>query len=131
MKTKTETLVKALRIIERAIPSEDGIANSAIGEAANRLEEMHAENNSLREAVEWLKDVARQHTEMSAKGIYYTIEELANHDAAVIDRFSCDFVQALTAGDGVGFNNLTEEMFRGFCREYTKQLRKQVEETKK
>lgn len=53
---------------------------------------------------------------------------VAKHDAAVIERLSCDFVQALTTGDGVGFNNLTEEMFRGFCREYAKQIRKQAEE---
>ena len=62
MKTKTETLIKALRILERAIPSEDGIANTTIGEAANRLEELQAELDRTR-----MRDCER--------------------DAAVIERF--------------------------------------------
>jgi hypothetical protein len=40
MKTETKTLVAALRILSRNIDSEDGIANSCIEEAANRLEEL-------------------------------------------------------------------------------------------
>jgi hypothetical protein len=40
MKTETKTLVAALRILARDIDSEDGIANSCIEEAANRLEEL-------------------------------------------------------------------------------------------
>lgn len=41
MKTDTETLVAAMRVLARDIQSEDGIANSAIAEAADRLEELH------------------------------------------------------------------------------------------
>ena len=40
MKTDTKTLIDALRILARDIHSEDGVANAAIREAANRLEEL-------------------------------------------------------------------------------------------
>jgi ABC-type transporter Mla subunit MlaD len=39
MKTPIETLIKALRILANDIQSDDGVANAAISEAANRLEE--------------------------------------------------------------------------------------------
>jgi len=41
-KTDTETLVKALRILAVEIQSGDGIANAAIVEAADRLDELAA-----------------------------------------------------------------------------------------
>lgn len=40
MKTSTETLIKALRILAEDIKSDDGVANAAIAEAADRLEEL-------------------------------------------------------------------------------------------
>lgn len=40
MKTSTPILIDALRILARDIFSEDGIANLAIAEAADRLEEL-------------------------------------------------------------------------------------------
>ena len=40
MKTDTNTLIAALRILARDIHSEDGVANAAISEAADRLEEL-------------------------------------------------------------------------------------------
>lgn len=40
MKTDTNTLIDALRILARDIQSEDGIANAAIAEAADRLEKL-------------------------------------------------------------------------------------------
>ena len=40
MKSKTSTLVFALRILSKDIKSEDGVANAAILEASERLEEM-------------------------------------------------------------------------------------------
>ena len=40
MKSKTSTLVFALRILSRDIQSKDGVANAAILEASERLEEM-------------------------------------------------------------------------------------------
>jgi hypothetical protein len=40
-RSSTETLIKALRILSVDIESEDGAANAAIAEAADRLEELH------------------------------------------------------------------------------------------
>ncbi len=55
MKTSTETLIAAMRILSQDIQSEDGIANAAVSEAAQRLAEQHMriaqlerENDSLR-----------------------------------------------------------------------------------
>jgi hypothetical protein len=41
--TDTETLIKALRILANDIQSDDGIANAAIAEAADRLEKLSNE----------------------------------------------------------------------------------------
>lgn len=38
-RAKTTTIIEALRILQRDIQSDDGIANAAIGEAADRLVE--------------------------------------------------------------------------------------------
>ena len=38
--TETKTIIEALRILARDIQSEDGIANAAIAEAADRLEKL-------------------------------------------------------------------------------------------
>jgi len=46
MKTKTKTLIKALRILANDIESDDGVANACVAEAADRLEEM---NNKISE----------------------------------------------------------------------------------
>jgi cell division protein FtsB len=39
MRSSTETLIKAMRILATDIQSDDGVANAAIAEAAQRLEE--------------------------------------------------------------------------------------------
>ena len=49
MKSSTETLIKAMYTLVRDIQSEDGVANAAIFEAAQRLEELHYENIQLKE----------------------------------------------------------------------------------
>ena len=46
MKTSTKTLATALRVLAVEIKSEDGIANAAIAEAAERLEQLE---NALRD----------------------------------------------------------------------------------
>lgn len=46
-KTKTEALIKAMRILAKDIQSEDGVANAAIKEAAKRLEELDKMNKGL------------------------------------------------------------------------------------
>ena len=50
MRSSTETLIAAMRILARDIRSTDGIANAAIREAADRLEEMAGINRELLEA---------------------------------------------------------------------------------
>lgn len=45
--SSTATIIAALRILARDIQSQDGIANAAIAEAADRLEEIDAENQRL------------------------------------------------------------------------------------
>ena len=49
MKSSTETIIKAMYILSNDIQSEDGIANAAILEAAQRLEELYKENNKLKD----------------------------------------------------------------------------------
>lgn len=39
--TDTPTLIKAMRVLAREIQSGDGVANAAIAEAADRLEEQY------------------------------------------------------------------------------------------
>ena len=55
MRTSTETLIAAMRILSQDIQSEDGAANAAVAEAGERLAEQHMriaqleqENDSLR-----------------------------------------------------------------------------------
>ena len=48
MKTEIYTLIKAMRILSVDIQSKDGIANAAILEAAERLQELHEENERLK-----------------------------------------------------------------------------------
>jgi len=40
-RSSTETLINALRVLAHDIETEDGVANAAISEAADRLEELH------------------------------------------------------------------------------------------
>jgi cell division protein FtsB len=57
MKTKTKTLIlaRAMSVLAVAIQSDDGVANAAIAEAAERLEELHEENKRLKAEIEELK----------------------------------------------------------------------------
>ncbi len=55
MRTSTETLIAAMQILSQDIQSEDGAANAAVAEAAERLAEQHMriaqlerENDALR-----------------------------------------------------------------------------------
>jgi hypothetical protein len=41
VKTSTETLIAAMRILSQDIQSDDGAANAAVAEAAERLAEQH------------------------------------------------------------------------------------------
>ena len=55
MRTSTETLIAAMRILATEIQSDDGVANAVIAEAGERLAEQHMriaqlerENDSMR-----------------------------------------------------------------------------------
>ena len=55
MRTSTETLIAAMRILSSDIQSDDGVANAAVAEAGERLAEQHMriakleqENDALR-----------------------------------------------------------------------------------
>lgn len=52
MSTDTKTLIEAMRILARDIQSEDGVANAAIAEAANRLVELDVQLTELRQRIE-------------------------------------------------------------------------------
>ena len=52
VKSSTETLIKALYVLVDDIQSEDGVANAAILEAAQRLEELYKENIQLKEYID-------------------------------------------------------------------------------
>jgi len=47
MRTDTETLIEAMKILSRDIESEDGVANAAIYEAAQRLEDLERDRDFL------------------------------------------------------------------------------------
>ena len=53
MGTSTETLVSAMRALANDIQSEDGVANAAIQEAAQRLEEQQDHIKRLEAAHSW------------------------------------------------------------------------------
>jgi hypothetical protein len=56
MKSPTSAIIKAMRILARDIESSDGVANSAIAEAADRLEELQRLNDSMQtERDLWIK----------------------------------------------------------------------------
>lgn len=48
MRTSTEVLIGVMRVLAREIKSGDGVANAAIAEAADRLQELHKLQESMR-----------------------------------------------------------------------------------
>ena len=57
MKSSTETLIAALRILARDIQSGDGVANAAIAEAADRLTELKRENADQGLTIATIQDI--------------------------------------------------------------------------
>jgi hypothetical protein len=51
MKSSTSTLIKALEILSKEIQSEDGVANAAIAEAADRLKLLNNTVIELKEII--------------------------------------------------------------------------------
>ena len=83
MKSSTESLIKALRILAVDIQSEDGVANACIAEAAERLHELELQRGELLGELVDLLNVAYKHP--------YVNKELANGSLKamqVISRFS-------------------------------------------
>ncbi len=58
MRSSTETIIEAMKILSHDIYCEDGIATAAIAEAADRLEEITAENKKLKTELQEAKDYA-------------------------------------------------------------------------
>jgi hypothetical protein len=56
MKTPDNVLIAALRILVDDISSEDGVTNACIAEAADRLEELVADNEKLSATIIKMKD---------------------------------------------------------------------------
>lgn len=50
---ETSVMSGAMRMLARDIESRDGIANAAIANAANRMDDLDRENKALREALNW------------------------------------------------------------------------------
>lgn len=71
--SSTETIISAMRILARDIQSNDGVANGAIAEAAQRLEEQAKYIESLKERLKDLSD----RVDFSCEPDYYsTITDL-------------------------------------------------------
>jgi len=51
MKTDTIILAETMRILAIEIHSDDGVANAAIQEAGERLEDLHSSNKKMRAAI--------------------------------------------------------------------------------
>lgn len=71
MQSSTETVISALRVLARDIKSEDGVANAAIAEAAERLVQLSQE-------LVWLRETARVRLQMYA---WLTRDVTAQHKA--------------------------------------------------
>ena len=75
MRTQIEILVKAMHILANDIQSDDGVANAAIYEAAQRLEEQNQRIKRLEEAGDLLtRMVCRQ----DGYGIFQDEEDAVN-----------------------------------------------------
>jgi hypothetical protein len=65
MRTDTPTLISAMRILAASVECDDGIANAAIAEAADRLEEMHAEKAAIVAELERQNEIMAQRADVS------------------------------------------------------------------
>jgi hypothetical protein len=91
MKSTTETLIVAMRALADHIYSEDGVANAAIAEAADRLEELKRENAALKKSIlnaEVLAeyDPAHEHKDWWSGGCWLR----SGQQLVIIDRAAID-----------------------------------------
>jgi hypothetical protein len=79
MKSSTETLIKALRILSEHVETDDGVINAALSEAAHRMEELQTNNlkmlDMLKECMEFLS-YPRDGSEIG--DMYCDIDDLIN-----------------------------------------------------
>lgn len=91
-RTDTETLIKAGHILARDIQSDDGVANAAIAEMADRLAELQAEvdrlsqllvatNSNARAALESAKQYLDERDELRRR-----IESADRHPGWILER---------------------------------------------
>lgn len=96
-KSSTDTLIAAMRILARDIQSGDGVANAAIAEAADRLEEQQAEIHAqkariaehLLDATKMVSDrqLADAVNDLTTVAIaYFGTEQLRERIATVVHR---------------------------------------------
>jgi plasmid maintenance system antidote protein VapI len=101
-RSSTETLINALRILSRDIYSEDGVANAAISEAADRLEELH---NSMQASdavrTESLNEYHPQSFPHPGETIHELMVELnvTPNDLANATGLSIKYIEAIIRGD--------------------------------
>jgi hypothetical protein len=62
MKSSTATLIKALQILSKEIQSEDGVANAALAEAADRLKKL---DNRVIELEDTIRNVIKELDEIT------------------------------------------------------------------
>ena len=91
MKTETHILIQAMRTIARDIQSEDGVANAAIAEAAERIADLERENAVLREINEGLRythrlDIAAR--VLAGRSANQHCSHRAEYDAAMALRYA-------------------------------------------
>ena len=76
MKTDTETLIAAMRILAQDIKSEDGIANAVTAEAADRIMELHVELELWKAEAERWRDMYIEYDEILEGQVQETVERL-------------------------------------------------------
>jgi len=76
MKTDTETLIAAMRILAQDIKSEDGIANAVTAEAADRIMELHVELELWKAEAERWRQMYIEYDEMLEGQVQETVERL-------------------------------------------------------
>jgi len=89
MRSSTETLIAAMRILSRDIKSTDGIANAAVAEAAERLTELAEAERKSAITLASLRELSRQWKE----GADERSEWYVTSDA--IDRFTLELDEIL------------------------------------
>lgn len=81
------------------------------------------EVDALNVQVEHYKEIARQYTQLAAKGIYYTLDEIQAHDAEIKAQAIAEFAdEVISHFEGCNYN-LTRQTLKCYLHE---QLRQQA-----